>query len=907
MDVQKILLPKVGICTTNTMYFHSKDGNIFNLGKGYIEFQRNDTAIFDTFFNSFSIGKWRKYTVIQDLSVQLDMYGDLTVTLSHKERINNAIFTHTLLVKHFSLKGRETVTLEFPMEYSTGMYCFSIQAQEDGACFYGGKYITNISEENINPVHIGLAICTYKKDAYIRKNIGSLNQEILQNEMASAHGHLSVFIADNAQSLDISDMINDSVRVYPNLNVGGTGGFTRALLEILQREHEDKLTHVIFTDDDIVFEPDVFARTYALLACLKPEYQHCTVGGATLRLEAMHIQHTRGDCWNGGLGAQQNMKAGYDLSKIDFLLKNELEERVQYNAWLFSCVPLKTVRRIGLPLPIFIHRDDVEYGLRNGAPVIHVNGIGAWHSFGAVYPGANEYYDMRNLLITNALHYPNIGEKAVLRFVKKRIKNSLLRFRYREADLIFRGIEDFCKGVDWLKEQDPVALHKEITQIGYKPVPQEELPVPINYPAFWSSFRFAESKRHRLRRKLTINGWLGRSKKTTTVSLLYSRPINFFRVKRALQYNQSNDTGILTEKNYHELFRILCQYIRIRRLLYRKMRTAAEEYRTRYREMTSEGFWRRYLKLEEGVEKEEHTQCPPTEKVIKGSFLQKHFPKVWGKIYRMTHPHPYSYRAALGTHLKIIGCRLLKKLHLSSLSSRMKQIQQAKGRHTGERCFIIGNGPSLRLEDLEKLRSNNEYTFASNGIFLLFDQTEWRPTYYTCIDSGGFQKLAQMYDVSCGEFPEKEAYLSSKIQPKRLTGKERFCYIDHGNHTKTRMLTRNMKREGDVSVTVYDMFTVTNMAIEIAMYMGFREIYLLGVDCDYSKDRIHVVETSLDDHIRHNLGKRRMMDYTVSFMRDAYACMEHAARKEGVKIYNATRGGKLEAFERVDFDSIEFK
>jgi len=905
MDIQKILFPKVGICTTNAMYFHSKNVNIFNLGKGYIELQKNESAVFDTFFNAFSIGKWKKYTILQNLSIHLDICGDFTVTLYHKERINNVVFTHTLFARFFSSKERKIITLEFPMEYSTGLYCFSIQAHSDGVTFYGGKYTTDIPRENITPIHIGLAICTYKKDQYIRKNINCLNEAILQNKTVSAHGHLSVFIADNAQSLDISDITNESIQVYPNLNVGGTGGFTRALLEILQREQETGLTHVIFTDDDIVFEADIFARTYALLACLKPEYQHCTVGGATLRLESMHIQHTRGDCWNGGLGAQRNIKAGYDLSKIDFLLKNEMEERVQYNAWLFSCVPLKTIHRIGLPLPIFIHRDDVEYGLRNGAPVIHINGIGAWHSFGTVYPGANEYYDMRNLLIVNALHYPNIGEKTVLRFVKKRMKNALLRFRYREADLMFRGIEDYCKGVDWLKAQDPVALHKEITQIGYKPVQQKELPVPISYPAFWSSFRFAESKWHHLHRMLTLNGWIGRSKKTTTVSLLYSRPINFFRVKRALQYNQSNDTGILTEKSYHELFRIFCQYIKIRRLLYKKMRIAAEDYRARYHEMTNENFWRRYLKLEEGETKEDYTPRPSTTTAIKTSFFKKHFPKVWKKIYQFTHPYPYSYRAALGVHIKIIGCWCLKKLHLSNLSPRMKQLQQAKNRHIGERCFIIGNGPSLQLEDLEKL--DKEYTFASNGIFLLFSQTTWRPTYYTFMDPGGYQKLTKIYDVPCGEFPKREAYLSSKIHPKTLTGKERFCHINHGNHTKNRMLTRNMKRERDISVSIYEMYTVTNMAIEIAMYMGFREIYLLGVDCDYSKDKMHVLETDLDDHIRHNLGKRRMMDYTVSFMRDAYACMERAARKEGVKIFNATRGGKLEAFERVDFDSIDFK
>jgi uncharacterized Rossmann fold enzyme len=59
-----------------------------------------------------------------------------------------------------------------------------------------------------------------------------------------------------------------------------------------------------------------------------------------------------------------------------------------------------------------------------------------------------------------------------------------------------------------------------------------------------------------------------------------------------------------------------------------------------------------------------------------------------------------------------------------------KKLKSFKDIHKGKRCFIIGNGPSLKMEDLDKLK--NEYTFAANKIYLAFEETDWRPTYY-CI------------------------------------------------------------------------------------------------------------------------------------------------------------------------------
>ena len=63
-----------------------------------------------------------------------------------------------------------------------------------------------------------------------------------------------------------------------------------------------------------------------------------------------------------------------------------------------------------------------------------------------------------------------------------------------------------------------------------------------------------------------------------------------------------------------------------------------------------------------------------------------------------------------------------------------KYLRECKDIHKGKRAFIIGNGPSLTKEDLEML--TNEITFASNRIYKMFDDTEWRPKYFTISDDG---------------------------------------------------------------------------------------------------------------------------------------------------------------------------
>lgn len=94
-----------------------------------------------------------------------------------------------------------------------------------------------------------------------------------------------------------------------------------------------------------------------------------------------------------------------DLRKRDALLRNTESQNWDYGGWWYCCIPVSAIREKGLPLPVFIHRDDIEYGIRMGK-LMTLNGIGVWHeAVTKKLPQIGEYYDIRNMAILNAIHY----------------------------------------------------------------------------------------------------------------------------------------------------------------------------------------------------------------------------------------------------------------------------------------------------------------------------------------------------------------------------------------------------------------------------------------------------------------------------------------------------------------------
>lgn len=240
----------------------------------------------------------------------------------------------------------------------------------------------------------------------------------------------------------------------------------------------------------------------------------------------------------------------------------------------------------------------------------------------------------------------------------------------------------------------------------------------------------------------------------------------------------------------------------------------------------------------------------------------------------------------------------------SALRRGRKKIVKYKNAYCGKRCFIIGNGPSLSVTDLEKLK--NEITFGTHRIYTLFGDTSWRPSFY----------FAQDYKMINEEFEEISAIAATE---KFIGMVPLYKYPHIQGATFANMVLRPFYPEppefsDNVAEEFYEGQTVTYMCLQFAVYMGFTEIILLGVDHNYS------VVLKADGTVQINEGVKNHfaadVEHTEVNPNDnlpqldktslAYVTANEYAKKHGVKILNATRGGKLEAFERIDFDSISF-
>ena len=235
-------------------------------------------------------------------------------------------------------------------------------------------------------------------------------------------------------------------------------------------------------------------------------------------------------------------------------------------------------------------------------------------------------------------------------------------------------------------------------------------------------------------------------------------------------------------------------------------------------------------------------------------------------------------------------------------------LKTLRGIHDGKRCFIIGNGPSLCAADLDKLQ--NEYCFAANRIFKIFDQTAWRPSYYLIVDS----KAIKEFQNSILKYDLKHIFLDSRgctiFAPTnkltRIYMEPRLFYVDAENHRFYN--DKSLYVSEDVSDHFCNGQTVTYEAIQLAIYMGFKEIYLLGIDNNYSRVFDASGEIQMDPSVEDYFDRKRYYDVSwpsaLTTIQYAYAIAREYCDTHGIVIRNATRGGKLEAFGRVNFDSL---
>ena len=406
---------------------------------------------FNTYFNLFSASAWRKYTEVETIVVEITVEGSGTAIVSGFDQDPEK--RSRLAEKSFSSDTAATVMIMSSsiMDLPEHLYV-SVKARETEVRIFDVAYDTDDSTPH--PVRLACSFCTFKRE-----------KELLENVLRIAGlDNVEVFISDNGHTLS-QEIFGDlpGIHLFQNRNYGGSSGFTRCMIESVIRNDSNPFTHVLLMDDDALIEPYVVQRTVALLSVLRPEHRGKLIGGAMLSLEQPTIQMESGAWIDPKTWRIELPGLYYDLGKLKKVLENEDNGRVDYNGWFYCCIPASFITEDNLPLPMFIHADDQEYGLRNTAGVIRMNGICIWHPNPWSKKRAYiEYYDARNGMIAMSRTSPKMPWTYAWVRAGIMALRFMLAYRYDDAEYMLRGYEDYYKGPEWFKAQDPEKLNFEM-------------------------------------------------------------------------------------------------------------------------------------------------------------------------------------------------------------------------------------------------------------------------------------------------------------------------------------------------------------------------------------------------------------------------------------------------------------
>ena len=231
--------------------------------------------------------------------------------------------------------------------------------------------------------------------------------------------------------------------------------------------------------------------------------------------------------------------------------------------------------------------------------------------------------------------------------------------------------------------------------------------------------------------------------------------------------------------------------------------------------------------------------------------------------------------------------------HTKEFQESQQRLKQYRGIHAGDRCFIVATGPSLTLNDVNLL--SQEITFGVNSCINMFAKTDWRPTYYCISDVNVWNCLKDKLQNA----PLKNVFFEKRYMNYSKENGIPFYQnmaSEFGAISRLPFLSRR-KFSGDASEIIYGGASVVYIALQLAVLMGFRKIYLLGVDCNYSSKNAHSKIAKYDK-------QPRIAFNAVSNMVENFKIAKAYADQNGIEIYNATRGGNLEVFERVKLEDV---
>ncbi len=411
---------------------------------------------FATYFNAFPASYWRRWTSVEKVTLRVGVKGTADVIVYR----SSARGDQHRIAKETVANGVAEFELGLSNFGDGGWYWFDVIAGQEDAEVDAAEWST--AQEIVDPGRISIGITTFNRPedcVLLLRSLASDTEvlDVIDKVFVVDQGTQKV--EDDADFAAASAALGNKLEVIHQPNLGGSGGFSRAMYETA---YEVGSKYVLLLDDDALVEPEGILRAVAFADLARTP---TIVGGHMLNMHMKATLHAFGERVNRyrfWWGSDPHTVSSHNFAEYPLRSTRWLHRRsdVDYNGWWMCLIPTSIVREIGLSLPIFIKWDDAEYALRArdyGYPTVSLPGAAVWHVNWADKDDAIDwqaYHHARNRILAALLHspYPR-GGKVVWESFQIQVKHALA-MQYSAAELRLWALQDILEG--------PGHLHRTI-------------------------------------------------------------------------------------------------------------------------------------------------------------------------------------------------------------------------------------------------------------------------------------------------------------------------------------------------------------------------------------------------------------------------------------------------------------
>ncbi|MDY0909012.1 glycosyltransferase [Microbacterium sp. CFBP9034] len=422
-------------------------GNI--LGRNSARIVAGRRVSFGTYFNAFPASYWQHWTPVRQVTLTVRTVGPATILVyrSNGSGVRQRIETR-------EVDGAASSDFELVLDqYSDGGFIwFDIVADEKNALFEGAEWTTEQDPTREGKASIG--ITTYNKPDYCIWTLMNLAEAEDVLELVDR-----IFLIDQGDKrvdaqpeyAQVAASLGETLQVITQPNLGGSGGFARAMTETLARPESE---FVQLLDDDVRLEPEsvrrsiVFGR-YASVPTIVGAHMFDLLDRPKLHAWA-EVVDDEPFMWR----AVYQEKLPHDFSVANLRQTPMLHMRLDadYNGWWMCLIPLAIIREVGLALPAFIKWDDAEFCLRAreaGFPTVSMPGVALWH---VSWVGKDDsidwqaYFHARNRIVAGLLHSTAPRGGTLLRHSRRMDLKHLMMMQYYPVELRHKALRDVLSG-----------------------------------------------------------------------------------------------------------------------------------------------------------------------------------------------------------------------------------------------------------------------------------------------------------------------------------------------------------------------------------------------------------------------------------------------------------------------------